>query len=622
MFAHGEAVTHARASYRLTSDVIAAAVGPGVLCLDERAEGRTFRLHAARPGAETNQPILRAAVISPDGDVADYASAIDAEQATITRVDIRGALEQRAGFHDMCGGWSDGHDAIAERMIAALELGDVVMVIDSPGGAAAGLQEAVRRVQLEKAEHGRRVIAYADEMIGSAAYWWAAALADEIYAPIGGVVGSIGARAAHWSEAGALAASGIAVTYFVWPGPGKVAFAPELPLSELGKERGERDVAIAGEAFCAAVAQGRGIDRESIVELGADALSGELAIAARLIDGVASLEDVMSYALTMGATETAKGSDMPFPPKEDPKPTKSIVSEDEDTAAPDAAADPKDPETPEAPPADKRECASCKVANTDDARYCKGCGAAIPGMTAEEDDDDGDEDAPPAAPSKPGKAAASVDRASVSLEALVGLPDGASRLAIKTALAPHMALSRYALQLTDSKTPGQAIGGLKALAEDAARGAEDRVKLKAERQQNLSRERMDLLKKLSAADLPGYTRGELFVDDVNASGERVGIKPAPAFAAGTGMKLATLRGLVAAKLKHAGPSSPSASQKTPFSPDAAAAKSASQQPGLEAAKQHPVVLQAAQRSTASPDQLAAVFAAQFPNEPSTHDLGV
>ena len=69
---------------------------------------------------------------------------------SLVRVDLSGPLEQRAGYHDPCGGWSDGHDAIAERLCEAFASGDVLLVVDSPGGAAAGLQQAAARALLHE----------------------------------------------------------------------------------------------------------------------------------------------------------------------------------------------------------------------------------------------------------------------------------------------------------------------------------------------------------------------------------------------------------------------------------------------------------------------------------------
>lgn len=320
----------ASASYQLTAALVASSVGTGVLCLAAAGMGRSYRLHAQRPGPELNERLhrmsdggrrwlTRSAALalsqaSPRADLPSGAAHVIAPVAaspTLIRVDIMGALEQRAGYHDECGGWSDGHDAIADRLCAAFEDGDVLLVVDSPGGAAAGLQQAVARALAAKLKHGRRVTAYADEMIGSAAMWWTMALADEIFTPPAGGLGSIGARGDHTSIAGMLAQQGVEVTYFCWPNEGKVAFAPEHAPTEETMRRGQRGASEAGEAFCAAVCaspvgQRYGLTRDAIVELSADMLTGQAAVDAGLADGVESLETVTAYALTLAESDDAK----------------------------------------------------------------------------------------------------------------------------------------------------------------------------------------------------------------------------------------------------------------------------------------------------------------------------
>jgi len=296
-------------AFKLTPELVSAHSGGPVICLDESAIGRTFRLSPWRP--EAIEPLtpagLRAAGVEIINAPEDpELEAEFEEKVAFVRVDIKGPLEQRAHYNDSgCGGgWTDGYDAIAERMIAALEQGNVLMVIDSPGGAVAGLQEAIKRIQAEKAELNRIVVAYADELIASAAYWLAATLADEIYVPEMGSVGSIGARSAHQSIAGALEEAGVDVTHFGWPGEGKYAFAAELPLSDIAKKRAQRDVAIAGEAFAAAVVAGRpGLTRDAIVELDADCLTGSAAVDAGLVDDVASLDEVIEMLVTISQHE-------------------------------------------------------------------------------------------------------------------------------------------------------------------------------------------------------------------------------------------------------------------------------------------------------------------------------
>lgn len=534
----------------------------------------------------------------------------DTEAPIVTRVDIQGPLEQRSGYHDICAGWSDGHDAVAERMIAALEEGDVLMVIDSPGGAHAGLEEAVRRVVEAKEEHGRHVIAYADEMIGSAAYWWAASVADEIYGPKSMIVGSIGARAAHGSIAGALAKEGVEVTYFAWPGEGKVAFAPELPLSDVGRKRGNRDVAMAGESFAAAVGPRRGMTRDEIVELDADALHGELALNAKLVDGIASLEDVMEYALALAAPEPGENDDM----KTKNRPAKPGVS------AATRSEDPKDPEKkepdpesePEKTPSDKMECGKCGEANDDDAKYCDKCGEAMSTEAATEEpdgekkkpeearadgdgDDDGDEGAR-AEPPPPEERRAAAPSHAGSLASIFGLREGASHPAIKSAAIAYANLGRAVMSATGTKSPSEAQGALRSLTEDAAEVTELRTSLAASQKREIRREKMDLLMKLAAKNLPGYPRGELLVDR-EVKGKLV-VGPAPMY---DEMPLATLRGFVNGKLKGQAPAGP---ERTPFDPDPARARGATENALVDADLGTPFIQDLASRSTASAEQLA------------------
>lgn len=505
------------------------------MCLDLGAVGRTYRLYASRPGSEFNYRLDGGAPDEMSGQGLPDAAALS---GAVTRVNIRGPIEQRAGYQDACGGWSDGHDAIAERLIDALTQGDVLLVVDSPGGSYAGLQEGVRRAVDAKVKHGRSVTVYADEMIGSAAYWWAACVGDKIYGPASMLVGSVGARSAHCSIAGSLEKEGVEITNFAWP-PGKTALSSEQPLSEIGKTRGNRDVRSAAEAFFAAVGPPRGLTHKDIMKLDADCLSGQAAVAAKLADGVASFEDVVGYALGLAA---GGGETMA---SEYEKTTKERYTNDGDEPEKDAEGDGEEREAEE----DEEK----PDAESDE-----------PEKDAE--GEDMEDDAPPSskpAPSPPKERAASAKRLrpDASYAALVGLTEGASTPAIKAALAAQATAYRHLLSVTETRTPDRAIGALNALAEDAAKSGEYRAQFREERRRNNARERMSLLSKLSRAGLSGYARGDLFVDSVSKSGKRLGVKPAPVYAE---MKLGTLRGLVDSKIKNSGSQS---QKRTPYEPD-------------------------------------------------------
>jgi ClpP class serine protease len=549
------------AGYFLTQQVLAQYGGP-IFCLDTRSIGRAFRLHADRPGSERNERVTwahlgtapRSEVVTADDQLGSLSQDTQPEPpAPLSIVRIDGPIEQRSAEHE-CGGWTDGHDAVAERMIEAFEIGDVVLVIDSPGGAYAGMQEAVRRVVEAKAEKGRHVYVYADEQIGSAAYWWAVSVADpgELYAPESACIGSIGARGQHDSIAGALAIAGITPTFFAWPDEGKVAFAPELPLSELGKERGDRDIRMCGEAFAAVVSAARGISIEDIKKLRADALPGRLALTSRLIDGIAPLEDVLQYALLRATAGDMNMAD----PVENP-----------------AAAKPGAAEPPPAPPeANKLECPACGQANEADAKFCDQCGKPTDGTEPEASDGEPDGDEAPPAHKEPdgdeGKKAAAATPAPAalgnSLPKILGLHADASVAAQKGAAVALASLASVAMRLTGTRSPDAAAGALQSMAVDAAEVAKLRSEAKASAKRENYRDRMDALLTLAKLNDPKFPRGDLFVDKEIAG--KIVPTPAPMFAE---MKLSTLRGLVSGRVESAKTAMASGKgpRVTPFEPD-------------------------------------------------------
>lgn len=594
-----------RSSYQLTAALAATSVGAGVLCLAPAALGRTYRLHAQRPGPEQNARIDRTDVrVEP--------------KPALIRVEMLGPLEQRAGYHDPCAGWTDGHDALCDRLCAALVEGDVLLVVDCPGGACAGLQQGVARVLAVKAQYNRRVTVWADEMIASAAYWWAAAVGDEIFVPAAGKVGSIGARAAHESIAGALEKEGVTVTYFADP-PEKVALAPEMPLSSAGRARGERDVQLAAEAFRAAVCGSAigvryGLTPEALVALGADVLTGQAAVAAGLVDGVASEEEVTAYALRLaerGAQDPgapagvrAHGGTMELR-------RGAVRAEDDDRPGA------EDDEAPPSKPAGEKPgreiptaCAKCNVENDPDAKFCKGCGASMATMP-----EDGAEDEAPPSSAKPGASLPARIAPSASFAEIFGLDDGASLPAQKSAAIDLRQLRDFASRITGETSPDKIIGGLSALADDAAAAPRLRRERDRIRSEQARAKRWELARRLVALDVPGRSRGEVYTDAVRPDGSRVldaAGKPllrlAPEYAE---MSLGTFEALVARHER-------SAPRRSPFEPDRERARHASHvvQHGdpaarIERAKQHPVVLASHNRAgnVLTLEKLAAAFVA-------------
>jgi ClpP class serine protease len=362
-----------------------------------------------------------------------------------------------------------------------------MMIVDSPGGAVAGIQEGVRRVQEAKARTGSKVVALADEMIASGGVWWVAGVADEVYIPKAGVYGSIGCRSAHVSIAGALDKDGVAVTEFSMP-EGKIALTDTRPLSKVGKARGEREVRAIFEQFAEVVATSRKLTRADIVKLDGDMLRGESAVDAGLVDGVSTFEEVMQYALALASKEGNEPmATKPGTRAEDEKP------EDDKKDKPGAAEPPPPPAKEDDPPKSEGEpnkepdgdekpaaCEKCgEEGNPADARYCKTCGEKVPGEVEEDKPEPAaGEEPPPAKEDKPESHASAT-----SYAALLGLSPTAGHPAIKTRIiAEHACVSR-AMTLTGTDSPAAATGALQAMAEHAAKvpGLEEQIRASGKR---------------------------------------------------------------------------------------------------------------------------------------------
>ena len=534
-----------------------------MVCLAIQARGRSYKLHAERPRfvlARDRVLAPRADAIGPDGTPIDVDPA---GSPILSRISIVGALETTAGYHDECGGWSDGYDAIAERLCAALVEGDVLLTVDSPGGAVIGLQECVEAVLVCKAMYQRRItVIIGAGMAASAGYWLAATLADpgELYITRSSMAGSIGARSAHCNEEGALAIAGVAITDFAYPA-GKIAMSPNRAPTATGIARGERDVMAAFESFAGAVSAARPmLSRKAIVRLDADMLTGQAAVAAGLADAVAPLEDVERWALYRAATpgdqamaeEMKAGGEMP-------------------------------PEKPGESPADASGCKRCGEMPGDDARYCAKCGEKV---GAEMPDEDPEEDDAPES-SKPG---ARLAPAGATVATMIGLRADASDPAVKTALAAILSEQSHVRKVLGASDLLSVKGKLRALSEDAARSVKLGADLKTERAANETRERMDHLLALSSrlgTTDPSLARGELIEDVIgaDAAGNPVvtGIRPKTGNPTANA-PIATLRAYATSKLANA-----PAAAGNPFEPSETDARAPLDTARADALKNDPAI---------------------------------
>ena len=622
-------------TFTLSAAILAANLGTGIMCLADAGQGRAYRLHAERPGVALNCRAIRC-----DGGRVEWRADLPSGAAHVIApveavsplimVRISGPLEQRAGYHDPCDGWSDGHDAVADRLCAAFAEGDVLLVVDSPGGAAAGLQQAAERARKAKDQHGRRVTVFADEMIGSAAMWWAYEVGDELFVPIAGQVGSIGARGQHTSIKGALDKEGVLVTYFADP-PEKVCFAPERLPDEETIRRGMRDVELAAtmfrEAVCgSALGVANGLTPDYLIKLGADMLTGQAAVDAGLATGVESFETVVAYALALAESEpggearTATKTTGAKGAKGDRMSLRATNG-----APPGARAEDEKKEEEQQGSEPSGKCGHCGMQNEDDAKFCDQCGKSMAAQKMEDEPPPSSRATPSserksaAAPPPPERMAMAPRKLSptASLASILGATAD-TPTAIKTAAIGLRHVLDTAAGITGKSDAAGIVDELLAVPHmlakgDAARAALRKQTAAAEAQEHrrLCLRYVELnpgMRSKVLADLDGD--GKPYMDDKGNRRPRVRSDYAK-------MSTGTLATIVRDLEKDAPP------PRAPWEPDARRAEDAAggarpkkgepSAAAIEAAKRHPTVLAALSRSgnTLSLDKLAEQHARLF-----------
>lgn len=206
-------------------------------------------------------------------------------------VKIQGPLSQRGGWF-----W-DGYDKIRSRFEKALEdpkVRAVTLQIDSPGGAVAGLFETARAMRRAAADARKPVIAYADELAASAGYALAS-VADEIYLPESGTVGSVGVISVLADRSKLNERMGVRV-HVLTTGKHKGDGHPDKPLTDEVIARYQERVNALGAQFNEMVADARGVSPAYVKGLEAAVFHGAAAVKGKLANGVASFDEVLRLA--------------------------------------------------------------------------------------------------------------------------------------------------------------------------------------------------------------------------------------------------------------------------------------------------------------------------------------
>ena len=188
-----------------------------------------------------------------------------ARQGSVAVLPLYGVLRQRGPsltdiLFDGRGTSTDAFAAAFRRMVEDSSVGAIVIDIDSPGGSVFGTPELADEIL--RARGTKPVIAVANSLAASAAYWVASA-ADEIVATPSSMVGSIGVYTIHADFSKMDDRVGVKFTYIA-AGKYKVEGNEDEPLGEEARAALQEQLDEYYASFVSAVAKGRGVSVSAV----------------------------------------------------------------------------------------------------------------------------------------------------------------------------------------------------------------------------------------------------------------------------------------------------------------------------------------------------------------------
>lgn len=207
---------------------------------------------------------------------------------TVAVMPLSGVLTQKGDW------WGTSTEAFGRAFSAALasdNIAGIVIDVDSPGGSVYGT--AVLADKIFEARGKKPVVAIANSLAASAAYWIGSAAEKFVVTPAGDV-GSIGVWSAHEDWSKYLEEIGIKTT-MVSAGRYKTEGHPYGPLDEEARGEMQRRVDAFYDDFIQAVARNRGV-RTPAVRNGfgqGRVVNSKEAEAEGMVDGVMSLDEVL-----------------------------------------------------------------------------------------------------------------------------------------------------------------------------------------------------------------------------------------------------------------------------------------------------------------------------------------
>jgi serine protease SohB len=185
------------------------------------------------------------------------------------------------------------HAGALDRAFAARHLAAVAIAINSPGGSPVQSALLFRRIRQLADEKGVKVLAFAEDVAASGGYWLALA-GDEIWAEDTSLIGSIGVVTAGFGLNRLIERFGIERRLYT-AGENKALLDPFLPEDPADVARLRALQEDMHETFKEHVRRHRAgtIDPADPTLFSGEVLTGRMALARGLIDGIGDLRSVM-----------------------------------------------------------------------------------------------------------------------------------------------------------------------------------------------------------------------------------------------------------------------------------------------------------------------------------------
>jgi len=288
---------------------------------------RPIRTEAVYDAPWAILPSALAAIRDWAADPSDRAAILRQEQeprpssGSVAVIPVYGVIEHRSDWMmEYFGGVSI--DGLRESLQAALtdtNVRAVVLDIDSPGGTVAGLTEFAAEVRAARGGT-KPIIAVANTLAASAAYWMASQ-ADEVVVTPSGSVGSVGVYAIHQEASRMLDEMGITTT-IISAGPHKTEGNEFEPLTDEARSDIQTRVDGSYARFITDVAAGRRVSVETVEADfgGGRVLDAEAARAAGMVDRIETLGQTIARMSSASGRRRSMAAEVEGPETEDTLP--------------------------------------------------------------------------------------------------------------------------------------------------------------------------------------------------------------------------------------------------------------------------------------------------------------